>query len=556
MKTQRSRFVATRTQLKLSPAPPVGRVAPKFDAVVTTFGLLLVVMLAGCTKLGPDFVKPDAPVAGDWIESHPRLKREATELHTWWKVFNDPVLDERIDAAHGQNLPLQIAGLRIIEARAELGIAVGQLYPQAQQARGGLVFERLSESQVNTAGADINAWTYDAGFDAVWELDFWGRFRRGIESADASFFASVAYYEDVLVSLTAEAASAYVAVRTFGERIELAEQNVEIQRQGLELAEIRFQNGAITELDVQQARALLNNTRATIPRLKTGLRQAMNALGILLGQPPGQVSSILDRPGAIPVAPSEVAVGIPAELLRRRPDVRRAELQAAAQSALVGVAMTDLYPSFTLTGSIGFAASDGTRTTSSGNSGFDELFDMDSLAVFGGPSFTWNIFNYGRLKNNVRVQDARSQQLLVNYQDTVLRAAQEVEDAMVGFLRSQEQVSFLTDSVDAADRAVDISLIQYRDGAVDYQRVLDSQNTLVAQQDLWTETRGDVARNLIAMYKALGGGWQVHAGKPIVAQHIREEMRSRTDWGGLLDPAALDVPPPEEAGEKLRRVDW
>ncbi|MDJ0740534.1 MAG: efflux transporter outer membrane subunit [Gammaproteobacteria bacterium] len=504
--------------------------------------LLLIVPLGGCAKLGPDFTKPPAPVAKDWLESDPRLKRDAAELRTWWKLFEDPVLDRLIDAAQAQNLPLQIAGLRILEARAGLGIALGQRYPQVQQVGGGAIFERSSDNQVNTAGTDSSAWTYDVGFDAAWELDLWGRFQRGIESADASLLASVADYQDVLVSLTAEVANAYLTVRTFEERIALANENVAIQRRGVALAAARYRNGETTELDLQQARALLNDTRATIPLLAAGLRHAQNALATLLGEPPGQVQGMLVGQPAIPRAPTEVAVGLPAELLRRRPDVRRAELRAAAQSALVGVATTDLYPRFTLIGSIGLAASSGTNTTRSGDNGFDKLFDADSLTFVGGPSFTWNLFNYGRIKNSVRVQDARLQQLLVNYQETVLRAAREVEDAMVGYVRSQEQVRFLAASVTAARRAVDISLLQYRDGAVDYQRVLDSQNSLVTQQDLWTKTRGDVTRNLVAMYKSLGGGWQIHEGRPVVPQQIRDEMRRRTDWGGLLEPSAPDGP--------------
>ncbi|MGI9333210.1 MAG: efflux transporter outer membrane subunit [Gammaproteobacteria bacterium] len=523
---------------------------------VALVAALLAALLSGCTKLGPDFVRPQAPVAEDWLEANPQLKRDATDLRTWWKVFDDPALDNLIATAHERNHSLQVAGLRVLEGRARLGIAVGSLYPQVQSVGAGAVYQRFSKNLNNTEGADVNAWTYSAGFDAVWELDFWGRFRRGIESADAALLASLAEYEDVLVSLTAEVANAYVVLRTFEERIRLAEENIEIQRQALTLAQAQFDIGVATELDVFQARALLSTTRARIPLFKIGQRQAQNALATLLGQPPGPAHAPLEGPVAIPGAPAEVAVGVPAQLLRRRPDVRRAELEAAAQSALIGVAMTELFPRVTLTGSIGFAASDGTNTTRSGNSGIDELFKLDSLAILGGPSVTWNIFNYGRLKNNVRVQDARLQQLLVNYEETVLRAAQEVEDAMVGFLRGQEQVELLGESVDAARQAVDISSAQYRGGAIDYQRVLDSQNTLVEQQDLWTETRGEVARDLIAMYKALGGGWQVHEGRPVVAEHNVDTMRNRTDWGNLLEPQALDVPAPGVAGDSLMRVDW
>ncbi len=518
--------------------------------------LPLIGLLGGCAKLGPDFVRPQAPVTENWVEADPRFKRDTgAELRRWWTLFQDPALDRLIEAAQAQNLSLQIAGLRILEARAALGIAVGRRYPQTQQVGSGAVYERLSENQTNTLGSDVAAWTYDLGFDTAWELDLWGRFGRAIESADASLLASVADYQDVLVSLTAEVANVYLQVRTFEERIALASENVAIQRRSLRLAEVRFRNGETTELDVQQARALLNNTQARIPRLGAGLRRAQNALATLLGQPPGQVQDLLDGQALIPSAPAEVAVGIPAELLRRRPDVRRAEWQAAAQSARVGVAMADLYPRLSLLGSIGLAASSGTATTRSGQSGIDELFTADSLSVVGGPVLSWNLFNYGRLKNNVRVQDARLQQLLVNYQDTVLRAAREVEDAMVGFVRSAEQVHFLDAGVTAARRAVTLSLIQYRDGAVDYQRVLDSQNRLVAQQDQWTETRGAVTRNLVAVYKALGGGWQQQAGHPVVPERTRKQMQERTDWGDLLAPVEPSTRDTETTNTTAYRID-
>lgn len=400
-----------------------------------------------------------------------------------------------------------------------------------QQARGGATYNTLSENAANTAVGDLNYWDFDAGFDAVWELDFWGKFRRGIESADASLLANMAAYDDFLVSLLSEVANAYVVIRTFEKRIQLAEENVALQERSLNITDVRFRNGATTELDVQQAKTLLRNTQALIPQLRAGYRQAKHALSTLLGMPPSELRNILGGPSEIPSAPSAVAAGIPAELLRRRPDIRRAELEAAAQSALIGVAKADLYPSFSLFGSLGLRSSDGTNATRTGDDGADELFEGDSLEFFGGPSFTWNIFNYGRIKNQVRVQDARFQQLIVNYQETVLRAAREVEDAMVGFLRAQETEEFLNASVVAASRSVDLALIQYRDGVADYQRVIDTQTSLVNQQDLWTQTRGDIVRNLIAMYKAMGGGWQKRKDKDFIADDIKETMRERTDWG-------------------------
>ena len=497
--------------------------------------IILALLMSGCA-VGPDFVRPDAPAEEEWIDSDvPQIKTEPADLTDWWKVFNDPVLDSLIETAYRQNLPLQIAGLRIMEARAQLGIAVGNKYPQLQQLSGSAAAVEISDNAPNALAADKFHYDYQLGFDAAWELDFWGRFRRGVESAQASYLASIAGYDDALVTITAEVSRAYVLIRTFEERIVIAQANVQIQKRSLEFAEARFEGGLVTELDVQQARALLNDTEATISRLKIGLRQARHGLSILLGIPPGELKNVLVESGAVPGAPPEVVVGIPADLLRRRPDIRSAELQAAAQSARIGVAKADLYPHFSLVGSLGLQSSE-KGGISSNNAKFGDLFDSESITYFVGPSLQWPILNYGRIKNRVLVQDARFQQLVVNYQNTVLNAYREVEDAMVGFLNSKEQFVFLSDSVKASKRSVDLSLIQYREGLIDYQRVLDTQRFLTQEQDLLTSVNGDVALNLIAMYKALGGGWQIREGKDFVNDKTKEVMQERTNWGNLLSP--------------------
>jgi outer membrane protein TolC len=255
-----------------------------------------------------------------------------------------------------------------------------------------------------------------------------------------------------------------------------------------------------------------------------------------LGTTPNDLQDVLQGIASIPTVPSKVAVGVPAESLRRRPDVRLAESQMAAQSPLIGVAKADLFPHFALFGSIGLRSSNGepTKAGGSGGSDFSDIFDSDSIEFFGGPTFSWDIFNYGRIKNRVRVQDARLQQLVVNYRDTVLRAAQETEDALAGFLRSQEEEVLLSDSVAAAKRSVQISLLQYREGMIDYQRVLDTQRAQAEQEDILADTRGSVALNLIAIYKALGGGWEIREGKDFVPEKTKEEMQMRTNWGDLL----------------------
>lgn len=520
----------------------------------------LALLVSGCTMVGPNYVKPTAEEPEEWIEKEdPKIKSEPADFSTWWKVFDDPVLDTLVENAYQQNLPLRIAGIRILEARAQLGIAVGRQYPQRQQGRGAYTYTSLSENTANTLPTmDFNYGEIDLGFDAAWEFDVWGRFRRTVQSSIGNLQASIANYDDILVSLTAEVARTYVLVRTFEARLEVARENVKIQKRSLEIAEARFEGGEVSELDVQQARALLGDTQALIPGLEASLRQAKNGLSILLGTLPGELEDILGGPKSIPTVPAEVAVGIPAELLRRRPDIRLAERQVAAQSALIGVAKADLYPHLVLFGSIGLRASDAAVTAAGfpGGSSFGDFFNSNSIEWFAGPAFSWDILNYGRIKNRVRLQDARFQKLAVNYQNTVLQAAQEVEDAMVAFLKTQQQARFLSGSVKASKRSVDLSMIQYREGLVDYQRVLDTQRFLTQEQDRLTSTTGSVAVNLVAMYKALGGGWEIRVGKDFVPEQTKEEMRERTNWGRLLAPEEVKLPPPDEDRKEWRRLAW
>lgn len=520
--------------------------------------VVFLLLAAGCA-VGPDYKKPPAQSPTAWIEKEgPRLKSEPADFSRWWVVFKDPVLNDLVQAAYEQNLSLRIAGVRILEARAQLGVAVGRLYPQSQFLTGGYAYNSISENTANSLGADLGFSELNLGFDAAWEMDFWGRFRRNVQSNIANLESNIANYDDFLVTLTAEVARTYVLIRTFEERLKIARENAKVQERSLQIAEVRFQGGAVTELDVVQARSLLRDTEAFIPRLEASLRQSKNALAVLLGKLPGEIDSIVAEAGPIPGAPAEVAVGIPAELLRRRPDIQVAERQVAAQSPRIGTAKADLYPHFSLFGSIGFLSSNGGNTMAGGMGGssLGDLFEGDSLEFFGGPSVTWDILQYGRIRNRVRVQDARFQQLVINYQDTVLRAYGEVEDAMVGFLKKLDEVALLEDSVKASKRSVDLSMFQYREGVVDYQRVLDSQRFLAQEQDLMTTTMGEVATNLIAMYKALGGGWEIRIGKDFVPKDIKEEMKERTDWGDLLSPEMLKMPTTQEESLKWRAPDW
>lgn len=492
--------------------------------------MLALSLSAMACAVGPDFKAPEVPVAPQWkVKDDPRIATQAAADSSWWKSFNDNTLNQLVELSYEQNLSLQQAGLKIVEARAQLGVATGKAFPQVQAAFGSATAQGLTEYQAAGLNLDRNFFDYQLGFDAIWEIDFWGKYRRGIQAEAASVLATVADYYTALVALTAEVARTYSTLRTYEVLTEQARANVGVQEEGLRMAESRFRNGATSELDVTQATALLESTRASIPDLEIGVQQSKNALATLLSKPTGSFDELLSSGGAkvIPKAPDKVAVSVPAEMLRRRPDIRGAELLAAAQCARIGVAKAELYPSFSLFGSIGLQA----NTTSSAT---NNLFSGDSLVYSVGPRITWPFFNYGRLKNGVRVQDARLQQLLVGYQHTVLKAQQEVEDALIGFINSQTSLGFEQNSVLAAQRSTELSLVQYREGAVDYQRVLDAQRSLLQEQNRLAKVQSSVASNLIALYKALGGGWEISKGKPFVHEATQKEMTERTSWGDLL----------------------
>jgi NodT family efflux transporter outer membrane factor (OMF) lipoprotein len=488
--------------------------------LVTIIRLVLMgsLLLTGCASVGPDFQKPEAPMAESWVEADDsRVKTDTMEYKDWWQVFHDPVLAQLIEKAFEQNLNLQIAGLRIMEARAQLGFAIGTRYPQSQSVNASYTRNKIS--------GDSNSFsTWGSSFDAVWEADIWGKFARGIESADANLAANMLNYDAVLVTLTGDIAASYTDIRTFQERLSYAHSNVRIQKESLRLATTRFELGATSELDVQQARALLKNTQATIPSLELGLGRTKYALSVLLGMPPSDFEAVLEADGKIPDVPDKVVVGIPAELIRRRPDVKAAEMAAAAQCASIGATKADLYPHFSLSGSIGISGDTFSNMTESNSDNFSIM-----------PFISWDIFNYGRIKNNVRAQDALFEQAVVTYQNAVLTAAQEVEDGLLGFLRSQEQVVFLADAVDASKQAANLALEQYREGATDYTRVLNTQTSLLTQQDSLTVSRGQVVANLVSTYKALGGGWQIREGHDYLKSKMKEEMAERTDWGDMLN---------------------
>ena len=494
-------------------------------AARTAVLLALLTALAGCTVLGPKFAKPPVTVNPDWsAKDDPRLGNGTAPDGAWWRVFGDPTLDRLVDLAYRQNLPLQVAGLRIAESRAQLALAVGSRWPQVQAVFAEVTAVGVSETAANNViNLDRNFVDFQAGFDALWELDFWGRYRNLERAEAARHVATVADYHTALVTLTAEVARTYALIRTFEVLIAQAQQNVSLQEEGFRIADSRFRHGATSDLDVSQARTLLESTRATIPRLEISMRQSQNALSTLLGQPTGTVQEMLaaNTPG-IPAAPPEISVSVPAELLRRRPDIRSAEYTALSESARVGIAMADLYPRLSLAGTLGV------RTADSAGFGADSLF----YAI--GPRLWLPIFDYGRTRNRIRIEDARFQQSLVAYQDAVLTAAQEVEDGLAGYLKSREAAVFAENAASSARRSADLAFVQYREGAVDFQRVLDALRSLLQEESALAQTRSDIATHLIALYKALGGGWELRQGEPVIPDGMRQEMEARTRWDDML----------------------
>jgi NodT family efflux transporter outer membrane factor (OMF) lipoprotein len=462
-------------------------------------------------KVGPNHGRPAAAVAPAWIEAeHSGVRNAPLERGDWWSVFEDPTLTELIRVAYERNPNLRIVGARVLEARAGQAIAAGNFYPQSQQALASYARANLSPNLplVNNiaprAGTTIplNFSNWFLGFNLNWELDLWGRIRRNVESTNATLDASVEDYDAALVTLFSDVATNYVLYRVSQQRIKIAQSNVQIQERVLSLADQRFRVGTTTRLDVEQAKTVLEQTRSTIPALQIQLGQANDTLCILLGEPPRSLEFDLG-PGPdldqspIPNTPAWVATGIPADLLRRRPDIRASERQVAAQSAQIGVAEADLYPTFFINGTVGWDAAD-----------FSKTFATKSFLGLLLPTFRWNILNYGRIQNNIHLQQARTEELIAAYQNQVLSAGREVQVSLRGFLRTQEQTDSLRRSVEAAAAANQVGVTQYQTGTIDFNRVFNLETTLVQQQDRLASAQGDIALNLISVYRALGGGWE------------------------------------------------
>jgi NodT family efflux transporter outer membrane factor (OMF) lipoprotein len=487
----------------------------------------LTILLNGCMP-GPDYHPPGADVLVAWEnpkdseipeDTSALLSTAQPSKISWWQsAFNDPQLDLLISHALRENLSLRSAGLRVLQSQQRLAIASGNLYPQSQNING------LATRQRQNQRTSVN---YNVDFNLSWELDFWGRFSRQIEAAVADLDASVADYDAAVISLIAEIANNYLLVRTNQERREVALQNIALQRQSLAIAQAKFNAGDISELDVFQAESLVHDTEAQVFTFSTNVNQLTNSLAILLGLLPGALDEFLETTKPVPVSEAAIAIGMPQDIIRRRPDLRAAERRLAAQSAQIGFAVTELYPHLAIGGTIG---------TSSPLIG--DLFnqDTDFWSIFG--SFEWNIFNYGRLRSNIRLQDALFQQLLVDYRRSVLQAQNETENAITAYLNAHQQLLAYELATNASTSAVATANLQYQEGLINFNTVISNLTSKANQQDIYIATKGLVATNLVQIYRSLGGGWEIRGDKnpvSLLPPEDIEELEGRTDyWHKIL----------------------
>jgi NodT family efflux transporter outer membrane factor (OMF) lipoprotein len=484
---------------------------------------LFPILCAACT-VGPDYEPPDlTPTVPDaWRAAVvAEMTSDTASLQRWWEAFGDTALTGLIRRAELANRDLAAAVGRVEEARALRGVAKGGLLPDVV-LDGSYTRFRLSENGLQggaLGGETLDQW--NGGLSLSWEIDLFGRVRRGVEAASAELSASVEDYRDVLVTLYAEVASAYVDIRTFQQRLAFARANAEAQRRSLQLTRDRFRAGLTSGLDVAQAESNLATTEAQIPSLEDGLNRSFNRLSVLLGEPPGDLQDELAAASPIPAPSGEIAALVPADLLRRRPDIRRAERRLAAQTARIGIATADLYPSFSLTGFLGLESLD-----------FENLGDEESVGWSLVPGFRWNLFSGGKIRNRIRAEEARTRQALAAYEQTILLALEDVGNSLVAYGRERDRRARLSQAVQASERSVAIVETQYRSGLTDFQRYLDSQRSLFSQQDALAVSAGQVTKNLIAVNRALGGGWDPDAAEPDGAATARDAQSAAGQGGG------------------------
>ena len=466
-----------------------------FPACLALAMFLCLGSVTGCL-VGPDYQPPQMQVPAAWSgpTSAQPTPAEVQDLVHWWTTFNDPALTSLEDQAAASNLDLQLAAARIRQARAARGIAVAGLGPTVN-ASGDGVRSRTAVTTGNRIQGNISN-LYQTGLDSSWELDIFGGTRRNIEAADADLQAAVEDRRDVLVTLTAEVALNYIDLRSFQQRIKIARQNLKAQEHTAELTHQRFEAGFVGRLDVANADAQVATTASVIPLLESSAQQAIYSLGILLGREPSALLEELAPAAAIPAAPPEVPAGLPAGMLRRRPDIRRAEAEIHSATARIGVATADLFPRFALSGAVGYRSNQ-----------FSSWVDWINRFWSVGPSASWQVFASGAIRSNIKFQEALQEQSVLAYQQTVLTALQDVENALIASAKEADHLKALAEAVAANRQAVELSTQLYTQGQIDFLNVLDAQRSLFVSEDALVQSTGNVSTNLVALYKALGGGW-------------------------------------------------
>ncbi|MCG8685213.1 MAG: efflux transporter outer membrane subunit [Desulfobacterales bacterium] len=460
---------------------------------------IAIALISGCSMVGPDYTPPEKELITHWqLQDDPALLPDAKLIVQWWELFNDPLLDQLIITASQNNIDLLTAVARVDETRSRLGIVSKDALPSVD-IQADVTRNRVSENSISGNYVET---IYAPGISAGWEIDLFGRIRRSVESATAQYEASQEDRTDVMITIYSHVSLAYLDIRTTQARLAAAHANIVSQNEMLDLVRSRFTHGLATDLDIAQAERLLARAEAEVPPLNIALSQAINNLSVLLGQQPGSLHQMLVDSRPIPLPPERATVGVPADLLRQRPDIRRAERELAAQTAMIGVATADLYPSFTLNGSLGFES----INTS-------DLFDAGSKVFSLGPSLRWNIFSRDRIRNQIKVQDALTRQRLLAYEYAILNGLREVENNLKAYIEDRVRLTALERSVDAAKRSVKLASDLYKKGLSDFQPVLDAQRDQFNYENQLASARGNASANFVRLYAALGGGWDPASAK-------------------------------------------
>lgn len=455
---------------------------------------LMFFAISGCVTAGKDYVRPDTAAPGEWHseESAHITYREDVRLEKWWNVFQDKTLTELIEMTRERNKNLESAGYALSAARAKISATrAGQLPSvEASTSATGTYYGDDSMS-------DQTLDSYSAGLDASWEIDLFGGLKRETEAVTADMQATEESLNDALVTLTAETATAYINLRTLQNSLKTAEKSAIINAELYDLAKMSYEAGIAEKLSVKQAEYSLQSSVADIYDIKKSISETLNSLTLLTGQKPGALDELLKGYGEVPSAPESIAVSIPADVIRNRPDIRSAERKLAAQSARTGVAQTDLYPRLTLGGSIGYQSE---------NTG--SLLDSDSFTASIGPSLRWAVFDFGAIRRNIEVQTELQKQYMADYESAVLSAYEDVENALNAYDTAHRKNSLLSSAAQAALEAFELEYSKYESGLGDFSDVLSAESTYITYQNKYTQNKGDIAVYLAALYKALGGGWE------------------------------------------------